>query len=65
MMGLCLYWQWLTCVVELWFESMEHLDSKHKAVGRQVAGQEAGLAGGIPNIHLPAEFWQVLSEKGR
>lgn len=44
---------------------MEHLDSKHEAVGRQVAGQEAGLAGGIPNIHLPAEFWQVLSEEGR
>ena len=44
---------------------MEHLDSKQEAAGRQVAGQEAGLAGGIPNIHLSSEFWQVLSEEGR
>jgi len=44
---------------------MEHLDSKQEAAARQLAGQEAVLARDIPNIHLPAEFWQVLSQEGR
>ena len=44
---------------------MEHLDSKQEAAGRQVVAPGAGLAGYIPNIHLPAEFWHVLSKEGR
>ena len=65
MMGFCLYWRRLTCVVELWFESMELLDSKQEAAARQLAAPGAGLAGDIPNIPLPAELWQVLLEEGR
>ena len=44
---------------------MEHLDSKQEAAARQLAAPGAGLASDITNIHLPAEFWQVLSEEGR
>ena len=45
MMGFCLYWRRLTCVVELWFEGMEHLDSKKEAANGQGFGNEAGAAG--------------------